>query len=145
MLSQADPLVSRVNWPRVLVGGVAAGIVINIFEYVGHRVLLNAAWTTAFRALGKAPTGWTTYIPANFVVGILTVWFFARLRSHYGGGAMSALRSGSTIWAIFWVIPMMSIMPMDLFPNRLLVAAIALGFMDVNLAALLGAWLYKEA
>jgi hypothetical protein len=48
-------------------------------------------------------------------------------------------------WAVFWVIPMMSIMPMNLFPDRLLATVIALGFVDVNLAALLGAWLYKEA
>jgi hypothetical protein len=40
---------------------------------------------------------------------------------------------------------MMSLMPMDLFPDKLLAAVIALGFLDVNLAALLGAWLYKEA
>jgi len=40
---------------------------------------------------------------------------------------------------------MMSIIPMDLFPNWLLVSVIALGFVEVNLAALLGAWLYKKA
>jgi hypothetical protein len=31
------------------------------------------------------------------------------------------------------------------FPDRLLATVIALGFVDVNLAALLGAWLYKQA
>jgi hypothetical protein len=56
-----------------------------------------------------------------------------------------ALRSGLATWAVFWVIPMMSIMPMNLFPDRLLATVIALGFVDVNLSALLGAWLYKEA
>jgi hypothetical protein len=34
------------------------------------------------------------------------------------------------------MIPMMSIMPMNLFPDRLLATVIALGFVDVNLAAL---------
>ena len=145
MMSEADPLVRRVNWARVIVGGLAAGLIINVFEYVGHQVILDDAWTAAFRALGKAPTGWLGFIPANFGVGILMVWFYARLKSRYGRGPISALRSGLATWAVFWVIPMMSIMPMDIFPDRLLATVIVLGFVDVNLAALLGAWLYKEA
>jgi hypothetical protein len=39
---------------------------------------------------------------------------------------------------------MLAIMPLDLFPNYLLFIVIALGFVDANLAALLGAWLYGE-
>jgi len=58
---------------------------------------------------------------------------------------MTALKSGLTIWTVFWVIPMMNIMAINLFPSSLLIAVIALGFVDVNLAALLGAWFYKEA
>jgi hypothetical protein len=108
-----------------------------------HRVFLDDAWASAFRALGKTPTGWSTFIPANFVVGILMVWLYARLHPRYGGGPKTALRSGLAAWAVFWVIPMLAIMPMDLFPNSLLASVIALGFVDANLAVLLGAWLYK--
>ena len=38
MMLEADPLVRRVNWTRVIVGGLAAGLIINVFEYVGHHV-----------------------------------------------------------------------------------------------------------
>jgi hypothetical protein len=59
MMSEADPSVRRVNWARVIVGGLASGLMINVFEYVGHRVLLDDAWAAAFRALGKLPqAGW---------------------------------------------------------------------------------------
>ncbi len=54
-----------------------------------------------------------------------------------------ALRSGLAAWAVFWVIPMLALMPLDLFPNGLLAIVIALGFVDAALAVLLGAWLYK--
>lgn len=145
MTTSTGPLVDRVNWKRVILGGLAAGAIVNAFEYGGHRVVLDDAWPAAFRTLGKTPTGWSVFIPGNFVVGILMVWFYARLRPRYGGGPKTALRSGLVIWAIFWVIPMMAIMPMDLFPNSLLAIVIALGFLDANLAVLLGAWLYKEA
>ena|ERR1019366_4319732 len=38
---------------------------------MGSTVCFDDAWTAAFRALGKSPTGWTTFLPANFLVGIL--------------------------------------------------------------------------
>ena len=145
MTTNTDPSADRVNWARAVVGGLVAGLIINAFEYGGHRLILDDAWTAAFRTLGKTPTGWSMFIPGNFVVGILMVWLYARLRPRYGGGPGTALRSGLAIWAIFWVIPMMAIMPMDLFPNSLLATVIALGFVDASLAVLLGAWIYREA
>ena len=135
----------KVNWGRVILGGLAAGVIINAFEYGGHRVLLDEAWTAAFRALGKTPAGWSTFIPANFVVGILVVWFYACLRPRYGAGPKTALRAGLSAWAVFWVIPTMALVPLELFPNYLLFLVIALGLVDANLGTLLGAWLYKEA
>jgi hypothetical protein len=48
------------------------------------------------------------------------------------------------IWVVFWVIPLMAIMPMELFPARLLAMAVGLGLVDANLAVLLGAWLYRD-
>jgi hypothetical protein len=122
-----------------MVGGLVAGLVVNAFEYGGHRVVLDDAWTSAFRALGKTPTGWSIFIPSNFVVGLLMVWLYARLRPRYGAGPKTALRSGLAAW----VVPMLALMPMDLFPNSLLAIVIALGLVDANLAVLLGAWLYK--
>jgi hypothetical protein len=143
MTMNPGSVVGPVKWGRVVWSGLVAGLVVNAFEYGGHRVYLDEAWTAAFRALGKSPTGWSTFIPANFLVGILMVWLYARLRRSYGGGPKTALRSGLAIWVVFWVIPLMAIAPMDLFPNSLLATAIGLGLVDANLAVLLGAWLYQ--
>jgi hypothetical protein len=125
-------------------GRLGTGLIVNAFECGGHRVYLDDAWTAAFRALGKTPTGWSAFIPANFFIGILMVWLYARFRPRYGRGPKTALRSGLATWVVFWAIPLMAIVPMDLFPISLLAAAIALGVVDVGLAVLLGAWLYQE-
>ena len=143
MTTNSGPVVDPINWGRVVWGGLVAGLIVNAFEYGGHRVYFDDAWTAAFRALGKSPTGWSTFIPANFLVGILMVWLYARLRPRYGSGPKTALRSGLSIWVIFWVIPLMAIVPMELFPTSRLVMAIGLGLVDANLAVLLGAWLYQ--
>ena len=51
---------ARPNIQRLILGGLAAGLLINAVEYIVHRVLLDPQWTAAFAALGKTPKGWTT-------------------------------------------------------------------------------------
>ncbi len=134
-----------VNWSRVIGGGFATGAVINAVEWGVHGVILDKAWTAAFAALGKAPIGWTIFIPGNFIVGILAVWFYASiLRPRYGLGPKTALRAGLTAWVVFVVIPIGAQIPLNLFPNRLLLIVIGVGLVDVTLATLFGAWLYGE-
>ena len=132
------------NLTRVVFGGNAAGMVINALELLFHRVLLDKQWTAAFAALGKKPTGWTTFIPSNFLVGSFAVALYAWLRLRYTPIRNSAVLSGIAIWLIFWVIPTMALMPLNLFPNRLLLGIIGTGVVDLLLAVPVGIWFYKE-
>ncbi len=34
----------KINWGRVLLGGLLAGIVVNVFEYVTNGVVLASDW-----------------------------------------------------------------------------------------------------
>jgi hypothetical protein len=43
----------KINWARVLLGGLVAGFIINIFEYVTNGVVLAADWDAAMKALGR--------------------------------------------------------------------------------------------
>jgi hypothetical protein len=43
----------KINWERVLLGGLLAGFIINIFEYVTNGVVLAANWDAAMKALGR--------------------------------------------------------------------------------------------
>lgn len=132
------------NVGRVLLGGIVAGAFISTAEYLIHGLLLQPQWTAAFAALGKSPTGWAwaTFIPSNFLVGIIGIWIYAKFRPNYGPGPLTALRSAISIWAVFWAIPMMALQPMRLFPNSLIFTTIVLGLFDSVPAVLLGAWIY---
>ncbi len=132
------------NLTRVVFGGIAAGLVINAIELLFHRVLLDKQWTVAFAALGKKPTGWTTFIPSNFLLGSFAVALYAWLRPRYHPTWKSAALAGSAIWLAFWVIPTMALMPLNLFPNGLLLAIMGIGILDVLLAVPVGIWLYEE-
>jgi hypothetical protein len=128
---------------RVVFGGIAAGVVINALELLFHRVLLDKQWTAAFAALGKKPTGWTTYIPANFLVGGFAVALYSWLRPRCTP-TQNYVLTGITIWLVFWVVPTTALMPLNLFPNRLLLAIIGIGVVDLLLAVPVGVWFYKE-
>jgi hypothetical protein len=126
-----------------MLGGFAAGLLINAIEYFVHGVLLDPQWTAAFAALGKTPQGWTTFIPSNFLVGVVGVWIYTKFRPNYGPGPWTALRSALSIWIVFWAIPMMALQPMNIFPNVLVFTTIAVGLLDSIPAVLLGAWIYR--
>lgn len=131
------------TWGRVAATGLAAGAVINACEWGAHRLWLDRAWTDAFAALGRTPTGWTSFIPANFWLGIMMVWGYRWLSERYSAGLRTALRAGLAAWIIFWVIPTLAMQPLNLFPNRLLGLTILIGLADGVLATVIGAWLYE--
>jgi hypothetical protein len=135
---------ARRNLARLWLGGIAAGLLINAIEYLVHGILLDAQWTAAFAALGKTPAGWTTFIPANFLLGVISIWLYTRLCPSYGAGSRTALRAALAVWAAFWVIPEMALLPLNLFPASLLFTVIAAGLLDVVPATLLGAWMYRR-
>ena len=93
---------------------------------------------------GQKPTVWTTYIPSNFPVGSFAVALYAWLRPRYTPTRNSDVLTGIAIWLVFWVIPTMALMPLNLFPNRLLLAIIGIGVVDLLLAVPVGVWFYKE-
>ena len=130
------------SWFRVVWSGLIAGGLINLCEWAAHVGWLDSQWHEAFGALGKTPTGWSTFIPSNFWLGILAVWGYRWFSRIYGSGLQTGLRTAFAVWIIFWVIPTAAMQPLALFPNRLLAWTIVVGLFDGVLATLLGAWLY---
>ena len=58
----------KINWTRVILGGLVAGVIINIFEYVLNGVILAKDMEVAIRALGKQMGGGA--------LAMFTVWGF---------------------------------------------------------------------
>lgn len=129
---------------RIAISGLIAGGVINLCEWGAHRWLLDAEWRAAFHALGKEPRGWTAFIPANFWLGILAVWAYRWSSQRYGSGPRSALRVSLVCWLVFWVIPMLSMEPMQIFPDRLLGLTILIGLVDAPAGTFFGAWVFDR-
>src|SRR5437588_1440188 len=93
---------AHTNRVRVVLGGLLAGVVINVVEFVTNGVVLKADWGQAMQALGKpaVPSGSAIaiYNVWGFLVGIAAVWIYAAIRTRYGAGAGTAARAGIAGW-----------------------------------------------
>src|SRR5438876_12231599 len=66
---EEDPM-AHTNRSRVILGGLLAGLVINIVEFITNGVVLREAWGRAVQALGK-PTELSTG-----AIVIFNIWGF---------------------------------------------------------------------
>jgi len=147
-VSSKEDAMSHNNRLRVVLGGLLAGVVINLVEYVTNGVVLRNSWAQAMQALGKpaevSASAIVTFNIWGFLLGIAAVWIYAAIRPRYGAGPSTAVRAGLAAWALAVFLANLSSYALGLFPVRLLVitAVVALG--EILVATLVGAWVYSE-
>jgi hypothetical protein len=141
----------RINWGRVFLGGLLAGVVINLGEFLFHAVVFKEQVAEAMRALGKDPatvgTGNAVVIwnILGFLTGIAAVWLYAAVRPRFGPGAKTAAIAGIAVWFFGRFLGSLAEMNMRLFPQGQIMAGLVWGLVEVVIATVVGAWLYKEA
>jgi hypothetical protein len=136
----------KINWGRVLAGGIVAGIVINIFEYVTNGKVLAADWAAAMQTLGRQmpPNAIPIFILWGFLVGISAIWLYAVARSRFGPGPGTAVLIGIAYWVIGYLFPNLVNWALAIFPSRLLAITTVVGLIEIIVASLAGASIYKE-
>lgn len=136
----------KINWGRVFLGGLLAGVVINVFEYVTNGVILAAQWDAAMKALGRRMpmSAIAVFVVLGFLLGIAAVWMYAAARPRYGAGPGTAALTGFGCWVLAYALPTLGQWPMHLFPHRLMAIGTLVGLVEIVLASIAGAWLYKE-
>lgn len=137
----------KINWTRVLLGGLLAGVIINAFEFFTNGVVLARNWEAAMKALGRppmAPSALVVFVIWGFLAGISAIWLYAAARPRFGPGAKTAALTGFAFWVFAYALPTLGNLALGLFPKRLLVIGVLVGLVEVILASVTGAWLYKE-
>jgi hypothetical protein len=136
----------KINWGRVFLGGLLAGVVVNVFEFVANGLVLASSWDTAMRNLGRQmPRGAiAVFVLVGFLVGITAVWLYAAARPRYGPGPRTAVLIGFGYWLIGYALPTLGWAAMGLIPRRLLAIGTVVGLVEIVAATVIGAWLYTE-
>lgn len=137
----------RINLGRVIVGGLLAGLVINIGEFVLNGYILEKDWESAMRLLGKEPIGMqavSVFLALGFLLGITAVWIYAAVRPRLGAGPKTAICIGLIVWVLTSLFTTLGQLPTGIFPNRLLIIPLVWGLVELPLGTVAGAWLYRE-
>ena len=95
------------NTKKVLIGGIVAGVVMNLIDFVTGAFILGErmkAESDAFKP-GLAdqmmgPSTMVSYIVMDFVLGIALVWTYAAIRPRFGPG----IKTASYAAILFWIL-----------------------------------------
>ncbi len=139
----------NINMGRWIIGGIVAAIVLFIVDYVLNGLVLAQQWTDAMAALGKPPMGQSIsdillFALLNLIVGLTAIWIYAGIRPRFGPGAATAIYAGLATWFIGYLAPDVFLMTTGLFPSGLLWTVIVVAVVQVPVATVVGAYLYKE-
>ncbi len=139
---------NNINVGRVLLGGLVAGVVLNIGEFILNGLLLAKPMEEEFRRFGmSAPSGVfiAKAVVLTFLLGIAIVYLYAAIRPRFGPGAKAAICAGLIAWFFVQVYVGMINGSMGLFSWNLILIGIMWGLFEYALGAIAGAWVYKEA
>ena len=136
----------KINWTRVILGGLVAGVIINLSEYVLNGVVLAKDMEAAISALGRQLGGGALlmFTVWGFLVGIFAIWLYAAIRPRYGAGPKTAVCAGVAVWGLGYLLASVTPLALHLFPRRLMAVGLAVGLVEVIAGTLAGAWLYRE-
>jgi hypothetical protein len=138
----------KINMGRAVLGGLLAGLIINIGEYLLSGVLLAKQFSDALASLNRSfPAGAGNaafYLILFFALGIFTVWIYAAIRPRFGAGPMTAVCAGLVVWFLASLFTSASMFPMHLFPSTLLWYGMVWELFEFPIAAVAGAWIYRE-
>lgn len=138
----------KINLGRVVLGGLLAGVVLNVSEFVLNEPILGEQWSAAMETLGRTmPTDAGTmigYVIWSFLLGIMLVWFYAAVRPRFGPGPKTAVTIGLAVWFVVWFLGFGGTLIVGMFPSKLVVITLIWELFEVPIATVVGAWLYKE-
>ena len=136
----------KINFKRVVMGGLLAGLIIEIKEII-LAVMLTEDWGAALAGIelaepGLGPMIW--FVSSGFILGIVGVAIYAGYRPRCGAGPKTALWAGLTVWFLNNFMGGSGMFFIGMFPMKIFWWQEILSLVFVPLAVIAGAWLYKE-
>lgn len=135
----------RINYGRVVLGGLLAGLIINAGEWLFHS-MFGAAIEQRMTAAGInfGPNAIMGFIVIGFITGIIAVWLYAGVRPRFGPGVRTALMVAVAVWAIGPAVGNAAMKAMDLTTMQQALTGTVWSLVEYVVAIIAGAWLYRE-
>lgn len=144
---------TRVNWTRLIIGGLVASWICFATDGLMHNQLLEADWARLFEALCGEPPPSKEHEHAAALIsffdyelgrGLGAVFLYVMMRARYGAGPKTALWAGVVTWLVCSVSGPAQFIPLGLFSHALWWKMGAIHFVTTLAATLAGAAIYRE-
>lgn len=141
-----------INTSKVITGGLAAGVVMNLLDFIINGFVLGDQMRASANAFkpglgdqmasmdGKTMAG---YIIMDFVIGLLLAYTYAAMRPRFGAGAKTAIIGAMVLW-IFGTILMSAYLTMGMMSSGLWLTFSIVYLICLVIASLVAGALYKE-
>jgi hypothetical protein len=136
-----------INTSKVVVGGIVAGIVANVIDFVTQTFLFKGMEDAAMAKLNlpTTPTGAAIAgsIVCDFAWMIATIWIYAAIRTRFGPGPKTATYAAIASWAIGTSVAGYFYFA-GFFGTNLFLASAVQALINAIIATLVGARFYSE-
>ena len=140
----------KINVGKLIVGGLLAGLVMNVFDIVTYMFVLAGdmeAWARKMNMDPKAmqSTGaMMTFITCDFLLGLLVVWIYAAIRPRFGPGPKTAVFAALAFFLTIEVATF-GLTTMGIFDVGFFFKTSIFALVNWTVSAVVGAAVYKEA
>jgi hypothetical protein len=136
----------KINFGRVLLGGLVAGLVINIGEFLLNGIVLHSQMEADFKRMHLTPPGNSFVALAvglTFVFGIVAVLLYAMIRPRLGPGPKTAIVTALIVWFFLVYCGTLNMILISV-PTNVILMVIVWCLVEYTVGILVGAALYKE-
>jgi len=145
----AGPTGPPINYGRVALGGLVAGVVANICDNISNGILLTDDMNRMTSRLNLDPDVVSsqgvlvTWIVVDFIYAFLIVWTYAAVRPRLGPGPKTAIVAGLILWGAITAV-LLGYQQMGVFTFDSFLKSAGLLALSTILASLAGGAVYKE-
>ena len=136
-----------INWKRVLIGGLAAGVVSIALMIVVISPLMMPSWEFGMKSGMWAAPSPQRYILNNLALiltGILATFLYAAIRSRFGASVKTAILTGLFVALFKDVLPGIERLIWSNEPGESVKLWVVLSSVSSVVSTFVGAWIYKE-
>jgi hypothetical protein len=141
---------SKLNWSRIIIGGLIATVILFLTDGFLHESLLAADWKAIYAGLGAnepqhSASGILYFVIFELGRGFISIFLYALMRQFFGPGPKTAVLAGIVAWLAFSVTGPAQFVPLQFYSNALWGKVATFQLVTSIIAAIAGAAIYKDS
>jgi hypothetical protein len=140
---------NKINWVRVIVGGLVAAVILFLTDGFLHERIVGADWQAIYAGLGVAEPKHNAFALVYFAIfelgrGLLSIYLYALMRVCCGPGPKTAIFAGVVAWIAYSLTGPAQFIPLGFYSHALWMKVGVFQLITSIVAAIAGAFLYRD-